>query len=156
MIRIGIAVGLALAAAGCGGDYEAEDAQDAAPEAATAEPDAVAAAPASVSITEPADGAEVDAGPLRVVMETTGIEIVAAGTMDAGTGHHHLIVDGDVDWTLPIPNDPGVHYHMGLAETEFTLEDLPPGQHRIIAVVADGVHVPLDPPVADTIHVTVR
>lgn len=156
MIRTGIAVGLALAVAGCGGDYEAEDAQDAAPEAATAEPDAAAAEPASVSITEPADGAEVDAGPLRVVMATTGIEIVAAGTMDAGTGHHHLIVDGEVDWTLPIPNDPGVHYHMGLAETEFTLEDLPPGQHRIIAVVADGVHVPLDPPVADTIHVTVR
>lgn len=156
MIRTGIAVGLALAVAGCGGDYEAEDAQDAAPEAATAELDAAAAEPASVSITEPADGAEVDAGPLRVVMETTGIEIVAAGTMDAGTGHHHLIVDGDVDWTLPIPNDPGVHYHMGLAETEFTLEDLSPGQHRIIAVVADGVHVPLDPPVADTIHVTVR
>lgn len=156
MIRTGIAVGLALAAAGCGGDYGADDAEDAAPEAATAEPEGAAAERATVSITEPADGAEVDAGPLRVVMETTGLEIVAAGTMDAGTGHHHLIVDGDVDWTLPIPNDLGVHYHMGQAETEFTLEGLSPGQHRIIAVVADGVHVPLDPPVADTIHVTVR
>lgn len=156
MIRTGIAVGIALAAAGCGGDYEAEDAADAAQEAATAEPEAGVDQRAAVSITQPADGAEVDAGPLLVVMETAGVEIVSAGTMDAGTGHHHLIVDGDVDWKLPIPNDLGVHYHMGQAQTEFTLEDLSPGRHRIIAVVADGVHVPLDPPVADTIHVTVR
>lgn len=155
MSRIAIAVGIALAAAGCGGDYGAEDAADAAPDAATAQPEA-GAERATVSITEPADGAEVDAGPLRVVMAVAGLEVVAAGNMDAGTGHHHLIVNGDVDWELPIPNDPGVHYHMGQAETEFTLEDLPPGQHRIIAVVADGVHIPLDPPVADTIHVTVR
>ena len=115
-----------------------------------------AAGPATVTIVSPADGAELDAGPVLVVMEVGNLEIVEAGVMDAGTGHHHLIVNGDVDWELPIPNDPGVHYHMGLAQTEFTLEDLPPGEHRIIAVVADGVHIPLDPPVADTITVTIR
>ena len=115
-----------------------------------------AAMPARVAITQPADGAELDAGPILVVMEVEGLEIAMAGNMDPGTGHHHLIVNGDVDWALPIPNDPGVHYHMGQAETEFTLEDLAPGEHRIIAVVADGVHIPLDPPVADTITVVVR
>ena len=107
-------------------------------------------------IVEPADGTEVDAGPLLVVMETEGVEIVAAGNMDAGTGHHHLIVDSEVDWTLPVPNDPGVHHHMGQGQKEFTLQDLAPGRHRIIAVVADGVHIPLDPPVSDTITVVVR
>ncbi len=35
------------------------------------------------------------------------------------------------------------------------LEGVSAGQHRIIAVVADGVHIPLDPPVVDTILFTV-
>lgn len=149
MTRFAAVAAMAVALAGCGGD-SGEQSQDAAPEADAAP------TPGTVTIVQPADGAELEAGPVLVVMETTGLEIVAAGVMDAGTGHHHLIVDGDVDWELPIPNDPGVHYHMGLAQTEFTLEDLAPGEHRIIAVVADGVHIPLDPPVSDTITVVVR
>lgn len=143
------AVAMSVALVGCGGD-SGDQARDAAPE--------VEAAPAAgtVTIVEPADGAVLDPGPVLFVLETDGVEIVAAGNMDAGTGHHHLIVDADVDWALPIPNDVGVHYHMGQAETEYTLTDLTPGEHRIIAVVADGVHIPLDPPVSDTITVVVR
>ena len=135
MTRFAAVATMAVALAGCGGDSGDQS---------------------QVTIVQPADGAELEAGPVLVVMETAGLEIVAAGVMDPGTGHHHLIVDGDVDWELPIPNDSGVHYHMGLAQTEFTLEDLAPGEHRIIAVVADGVHIPLDPPVSDTITVVVR
>ena len=146
---VGSAVVTALAACG-GGDAGGEaDEMDMVPME-----DAVG--PATVTIVSPADGAELDAGPVTVVMEVENLEVVEAGVMDAGTGHHHLIVNGDVDWELPIPNDPGVHFHMGLAQTEFTLEDLAPGEHRIIAVVADGVHIPLDPPVADTITVTIK
>lgn len=147
MKRPMVAAGVAVLILGCAGDTEQAE------QAPTMEETAV---PASVAIVQPADGAEVDAGPVVFVMETEGLEIVAAGVMDAGTGHHHLIVDGDVDWALPIPNDPGVHYHMGLAQTEFTIEDMTPGEHRVIAVVADGVHIPLDPPVADTITIVVR
>ena len=146
MKRLMVGMGIMVVVPGCGGDT-GEQAEEQVPEMT---------AIASVMITEPADGATVDAGPVVFVMETEGLEIMPAGTMDAGTGHHHLIVDGDVDWALPIPNDPGVHYHMGLAQTEFTIEDLTPGEHRVIAVVADGVHIPLDPPVADTITVVVR
>ena len=149
MTRFAAVAMMAVALVGCGGDT-GEQSQDAAPE------EEAAAAPGTVTIVEPADGAELDAGPVRVVMEVAGLEIVAAGNMDPGTGHHHLIVNGDVDWALPIPNDEGVHYHMGQAETEFTLTDLAPGEHRIIAVVADGVHIPLDPPVSDTITVVIR
>ncbi|MXW15986.1 MAG: DUF4399 domain-containing protein [Gemmatimonadetes bacterium] len=149
MTRFAAVAMMAVALVGCGGDT-GEQSQDAAPE------EEAAAAPGTVTIVEPADGAELDAGPVRVVMEVSGLEIVAAGNMDPGTGHHHLVVNGDVDWALPIPNDEGVHYHMGQAETEFTLTDLAPGEHRIIAVVADGVHIPLDPPVSDTITVVIR
>lgn len=140
---------VAIALAGCGGDAR-DQAEEPVPREAGVEE------PARVIIVQPRDGAEVDAGPLLVVMETEGVEIVAAGNMDSGTGHHHLIVDAEVEWSLPIPNDPGVHYHMGQAQTEFILEDLPRGGHRIIAVVADGVHIPLDPPVSDTVMVVVR
>lgn len=140
---------VAIALAGCGGDAR-DQAEGPEPREAGVEE------PARVIIVQPRDGAEVDAGPLLVVMETEGVEIVAAGNMDSGTGHHHLIVDAEVAWSLPIPNDPGVHYHMGQAQTEFILEDLPRGGHRIIAVVADGVHIPLDPPVSDTVMVVVR
>ena len=147
-MRVTVGLGIALVVLGCGGGGDTQEA-----DAGMAEE---AAMPARVTITQPADGAEVDAGPVLFVMETDGLEIVEAGNMNPGTGHHHLVVDGDIDWALPIPNDPGVHYHMGLAQTEFTIEDLTPGEHRIISVVADGVHIPLDPPVADTITITVR
>ena len=157
MIRRILAVGAvaAFSVTACtGGDAGDPPAEEESSQAA--EPQDAATEPASVSIVVPEDGAVVDQGPLLVVMEVTGVTISPAGTMDPGTGHHHLIVDGEVDWTLPIPNDPGVHYHMGLAQTEFTLEDLTPGEHQIVAVVADGVHIPLNPPVADTITVVVR
>ena len=148
MTRFAAVAMFAVALVGCGGDA-GDQSQEAAPEAdATPQP-------GTVTIAQPADGAELDAGPVLVVMEVSGVEIVSAGNMEPGTGHHHLIVDADVDWALPIPNDPGVH-HMGQAQTEYTLTDLTPGEHRIIAVVADGVHIPLDPPVSDTITVVVR
>lgn len=147
-MRVTVGLGIALMVLGCGGGGDTEEA-----DAGMAEE---AAMPARVTITQPADGAVVDAGPVLFVMETEGLEIVEAGNMNPGTGHHHLVVNGDIDWALPIPNDPGVHYHMGLAQTEFTIEDLTPGEHRIISVVADGVHIPVDPPVADTITITVR
>ena len=148
MTRFAAVVAVAAVFRGCGGD--GGDRVEEAVREARAE------VPARVMIVQPADGSEVDAGPLLVAMEAEGVEIVAAGVMDPGTGHHHLIVDAEVDWSLPVPNDPGVHFHMGQAQTEFTLEDLAPGRHRIIAVVADGVHIPLDPPVADTITIVVR
>ena len=147
-MRVTVGLGIALMVLGCGGGGDTQEA-----DAGMAEE---AAMPARVTITQPADGAVVDAGPVLFVMETEGLEIVEAGNMNPGTGHHHLVVDGDIDWALPIPNDPGVHNHMGLAQTEFTIEDLTPGEHRVISVVADGVHIPVDPPVADTITITVR
>lgn len=147
-MRVTVGLGIALMVLGCGGGGDTQEA-----DAGMAEE---AAVPARVTITQPADGAVVDAGPVLFVMETEGLEIVEAGNMNPGTGHHHLVVNGDIDWALPVPNDPGVHYHMGLAQTEFTIEDLTPGEHRVISVVADGVHIPLDPPVADTITITVR
>ena len=147
MSRLTPLIVLSVLWSACGG-------QDAPPE----EP-AQSAAPepsATVRITQPEDGATVPEGPVEVVFEVEGVEIAPAGTMDEGTGHHHLIVDAEVvSWTEPIGVEEGRYIHMGQAQTSFTVEGLAPGEHRLIAVVADGVHIPLDPPVADTIHIVV-
>ena len=131
-----------------GGDAPAEEAE--------VDPQVATTTAASVRIVQPEDGATVPPGPVDVVFEVEGLDIVPAGTMDEGTGHHHLIVDAEVvSWTEPIGVEEGRYIHMGQAQTMFTVEGLTPGEHRFIAVVADGVHVPLDPPVTDTIHITV-
>ena len=111
---------------------------------------------ASVRIVEPADGAVVPEGtPVTVVLEVSGLTIAPAGTMDEGTGHHHLMVDRILPvGGVPIPTFPG-QVHMGQAQTEWELTDLEPGEHTVIAVVGDGLHVPLDPWVVDTVTFTV-
>lgn len=77
------------------------------------------------------------------------------GTAEPGKGHHHLIIDGDVPSdSLPLPAAPIV-IHMGDASTERNIEGLKPGPHRIIAVFADGAHVPMASVKRDTLNITV-
>ncbi len=111
----------------------------------------------SVRIVEPADGAMVAEGSsVTVVLEVSGLTIAPAGTMDPGTGHHHLMVDRILPvGGVPIPTFPG-HVHMGQAQTEYELTDLEPGEHMVIAVMGDGAHVPLDPWVVDTVRFVVE
>jgi hypothetical protein len=85
------------------------------------------------------------------------VEIVPAGEMTAGTGHHHLYLDEDLTAAdVPVPSVPNSIVHMGDASSSFVFENVPAGEHRIIAVVADGVHVPLQPWVVDTVTFTVQ
>ena len=44
---------------------------------------------------------------------------------------------------------------MGQAQTEYELTGLGDGEHMVIAVVGDGLHVPLDPWVVDTVRFVV-
>ena len=111
----------------------------------------------SVRIVEPADGAMMEGGSVLVTLEVSGLTIAPAGTMEPGTGHHHLVVDGVLPvGGLPIPMVAGVHVHMGQAQTEYELTGLDAGEHMVIAVVGDGLHVPLDPWVVDTIRFVVE
>lgn len=111
----------------------------------------------TVTITAPADGATVSGPNVTVRLSTTGVPIVPAGDMTPGTGHHHLYLDADVaSTTAPVPSVPGSIVHMGNAASEYTFENVAPGPHRLIAVVADGAHVPLQPLVVDTVNFTVQ
>jgi hypothetical protein len=111
----------------------------------------------SVTIVEPAEGAELDGPDIRVRLEVAGVRIVAAGDTTAFTGHHHLYLDHDLTGPAePVPTIPGQVIHMGDGSSEYVFENVPAGEHRLIAVVADGVHVPLQPWVVDTVHFRVR
>lgn len=153
-IPVALIAPLSLAIA-CGGGEEAEAEGDAA-EMATEMAEEMPAEPAvTVRIAQPEDGATV--GPdVLVVLETEGIEIVSITPPVVGTGHHHLYVDVDLTpLSEMIPqNDPQI-IHKGDGTSEVMLEGLEPGEHRIIAVVANPAHIPLDPPVVDTLHFTV-
>lgn len=134
----------ALGLAACGGGDEAAE-------------ESMPMGSASVTILEPANGTTVMGPNVVVRLSTSGVSIVPAGDMTPGTGHHHLYLDADVEsMTAPVPTVPGSIIHMGNAASEYTFEGVAPGQHRLIAVVADGAHVPLNPPVVDTITFTVQ
>ena len=110
----------------------------------------------SVSIIQPVNGARIG-GTFLLTMEVSGLDIVPAGTMDEGTGHHHLVIDGPLPAAgAPIPATTDVLIHLGQAQTEYEITGLTPGRHTVIAVVGDGLHIPLDPWVADTVTVLVQ
>ncbi len=117
---------------------------------------ASAATAAKVEITEPAEGATVTS-PVKVVLQTTGVEIVAATDERPGTGHHHLFVDHAV---TPVgdtmPRGVTGIIHLGRGQTEFSLDSLKPGAHTVIDVIGDSKHIALNPVVSDTVHFTVQ
>ena len=138
--------------AACGADAGA----DAEPEMEMAASDE-AEMTATVEILEPTEGASLEGTSVSVRLAVSGVRIVQAGDTTTGTGHHHLYLDEDLTPAdQPVPTVPGRIVHMGDGSAEFTFEDVAPGEHRIIAVVADGVHVPLQPWVVDTVTFTIR
>jgi len=108
-----------------------------------------------VRIVEPAQGATVKL-PFTVRLEATGVRIVPAdGQRTPGEGHHHLFFDvSPTAGESAIPKTDQI-VHLGSGAADFRVETLTPGAHRIIAVVADGAHIPLAGAAADTVDVTV-
>lgn len=119
---------------------------------------AAAAAPLvpEVSIVAPIEGAFQEEAEVQVLLRSS-VPIVAAGDMTPGTAHHHLYLDADLgDMTAPIPSVPGSIVHLGDASSAYTFENVSSGPHRLIAVLADGAHVPLQPLVVDTVRFVVE
>ena len=113
----------------------------------------VAAAP-SVTIVEPADGATVGS-PFKVRFGVSGMTVAPAGEILAGSGHHHLVIDGGpVPEGAVVPATPtSLHFGKGQTETEVTL---PPGTHKLTAQFANGAHQSYGPAMSQTITVTVK
>ena len=116
-----------------------------------------AAAPAiSVEITSPTEGSTVTGSAVDIKLGVNGIELAPAAEARPGTAHHHLYLDVDFPGgEAAIPMGMAGVIHLGQAQTEFHWDSLTPGQHRIIAVLADPAHVPIRPFVTDTVTFTV-
>jgi hypothetical protein len=103
----------------------------------------------------PNDGETVRTTHIKVWFGTRNFGVAPAGTDKPNTGHHHLLIDVALPpMDQPIPTDKN-HMHFGRGQTE-TYIDLPPGTHTLQLLMADGDHVPFDPPVVSkkiTIHV---
>jgi hypothetical protein len=120
--------------------------------------EAAAASPArAIVITSPAEGETVQGPGLTVRLEARGFTVVPAGDATPNSGHLHLYLDRDLSASdVPIPVEPGFIVHLGTGATEFVFENVPAGEHRLIAAVGDALHVPLQPWVVDTVRFTVR
>jgi hypothetical protein len=108
---------------------------------------------ASVRIAEPANGATVHS-PVRVVFAVSGATVKPAGTLEAGTGHYHLLINtGAMPLGVVIPAD-ATHIHFGKGQTETTVE-LKPGEYELTVQFADGLHRSYGPQGAQTIKIMV-
>jgi hypothetical protein len=153
-------LGVSLAVVGaCGGSSEPAATEPVAAPAVEAAPAAEAApAPATAAgrvwFVEPQDGATVKA-PVKVVFGVEGMGVHPAGELVAGTGHHHLIIDGaGVQAGSVVPKDEK-HMHFGQGQTETTVE-LAPGEHTLTLQFADGSHTSFGEPMSTTIKVKVE
>lgn len=108
----------------------------------------------SVSFVEPLDGAVVS-GEFKVVMDVQGMQLMPAGEVVEGAGHHHLLIDAEpIAAGEVVPNDEQ-HRHFGKGQTETTLT-LPPGEHTLSLQFADGAHVSYGEKLRRTITVRVE
>ncbi|MEL7468261.1 MAG: DUF4399 domain-containing protein [Pseudomonadota bacterium] len=125
-------------------------------------------APAMAEGTPSAEGAKVYfvnlsdgdtvQSPVFIQFGLSGMGIAPAGIEKENTGHHHLIVNEQIEGEelqYGIPADEQ-HIHFGGGQTEATVE-LPKGTHTLQLVLGDWSHVPHDKPVmSERIAVTVE
>ena len=101
---------------------------------------------AKAYIIWPGDGTVIKGGKFWLRMGLVNMGVAPAGVEKPETGHHHLIIDGDLPpLDEPIPNDSN-HLHFGKGQTEVRIE-LPPGTHTLQMLLGDANHIPHNPPV---------
>lgn len=109
---------------------------------------------ASVYIISPSDG-ETVGKVVTVKFGLQGMGVSPAGLDKAGTGHHHLIIDGKPppDFDKPLGSEV---MHFGGGQTEKTIE-LKPGKHTLQLILGNYLHIPHKPPViSEKISITVK
>jgi hypothetical protein len=110
----------------------------------------------AVIISKPRDGAIVSS-PVEVCMTPWGVEFEPAKKgVNEGKGHNHILVDVALpsDLSKPIGKD-AQHIHMGDGSSCKTIK-LSSGKHTIRTLFAKGNHIPYNPPISDTIEITVE
>lgn len=84
-----------------------------------------------------------------------GVAVKPAGEIVPGTGHHHLVIDGDaIPAGQVVPMDENhMHFGKGQTEAEITLK---PGKHKLLLQFADGAHVSYGPELCAVVDVVVK
>jgi hypothetical protein len=116
---------------------------------------------ARVFFVSPADGATIT-GPLengavsiKVQMGAENVAVKPAGALEAGSGHHHVLIDvGAMPASTVVPKDE-THLHFGKGETEAMIR-VPAGTHKLTLQLADGIHRSYGEALSSTISVTVN
>lgn len=86
------------------------------------------------------------ASPVNIQFGAEGVKVMKSGLNLPKTGHHHLLIDTDIeeaDKGFALPETDNI-IHFGSGQTEIDLY-LPPGQHTLRLVFGDGDHVPYYP-----------
>ena len=101
------------------------------------------------------DGDNVS-NPIKVNFGLKNFGVVPAGINLEFPGHHHLLIDVDLeDFKAPITCDSN-HLHFGKGQTE-TVLSLSKGQHTLQLVLGNYLHIPHDPPImSDKILINVN
>ena len=94
----------------------------------------------------PKNGTTIKGGKFWARFGLRNMGVAPAGTEKKFTGHHHLIIDGQLPpFDEEIPSDKhNVHYGKGYSEGRVVLS---PGKHTLQLLFADHNHVPHNPPV---------
>lgn len=93
--------------------------------------------------------------PYDLQMGVSGMEVEAAGAINYGKGHHHIIIDGAFMQTgTSVPFD-GQHIHFGKGQTSFLLDSLSIGQHSLTLQFANGAHLSYGEGLSATITIEV-
>ena len=93
--------------------------------------------------------------PFVIEMGVVGMKIKPAGPLEAGTGHHHLIIDksfikyGDI-----IPMD-AQHLHYGKGDTIAEIK-LDSGHHKLTLQFANGMHMSYGEQFSNEINIYVK
>jgi hypothetical protein len=149
-----LAVGCAEEAPPPAEEPVAEPAPEPAKAKAKAKGKAKAAAEEGVSFVNLKDGDAVSS-PLKVEFGVSGMTVQPAGELVEGTGHHHLIIDGEPtpEGTVVPADDTHIHFGKGQTETEI---ELAPGTHTLTLQFANGSHQSYGPNWSTTIKVMVK
>ena len=93
--------------------------------------------------------------PFVVEMGVVGMKIKPAGELEAGTGHHHIIINKDfMKYGEIIPMDAN-HLHYGKGDTIVTL-DLETGEYKLTLQFANGMHMSYGQQFSKSINIYVK
>jgi hypothetical protein len=107
-----------------------------------------------VFFAEPLMGAEVKS-PVKFKMIVEGFEVQPAGEIQAGKGHHHIIINGETYAEgKPVPFLEKKTFHFGKGQTEAEIE-LAPGEYSITLQFANGAHISYGKELSSTISIKV-